>query len=68
MAPFTSLLRFRDEAGTIHYGEAGASLNHTKESLTGRLVSIFQGRYPWDDDFVLTESQRKVVEVTNITF
>ncbi|KAK7425082.1 hypothetical protein QQZ08_008359 [Neonectria magnoliae] len=63
MAPFTSVFRFRDEDGNIHYGEAGASLNHTKESLTGRLVQVFQGSYPWDANFILTESRRKVIEV-----
>lgn len=36
---------------------------HTKENLTGRLVPVFRGEFPWDADFVLTEEQRKVVEV-----
>ncbi|CAH0058701.1 unnamed protein product [Clonostachys solani] len=66
MIQFTSLFRFRGEDGGIHYGEAGASLNHTRDSLTGRLVRIFQGGIPWDEGFKLSESRRKVVEVTSL--
>lgn len=63
MPVFTSIFRFRDESGGIFYGEAGESALHTKENLTGRLVFIFRGDTPWDEDFVLTGEQRKVVEV-----
>lgn len=63
MDSFTSIVRFRAEDGNTYYGEAGASLNHTQENLVGRIVPVFEGLHPWDDDFVLTESRRKVVEV-----
>lgn len=63
MAPFLSVFRFRDENGSICFGEAGVSSNHTNESLTGRRVPIFKGEHPWDDDFALTEEQRIVTEV-----
>lgn len=61
---FTSIFRFRDPEGTTHYGEAGSSKNHTKESLSGREVRIFNGHVPWDSDFTLTDSTRTVTEVT----
>ncbi|KAF7133929.1 hypothetical protein CNMCM5793_005395 [Aspergillus hiratsukae] len=63
MVLFSSIFRFRDEKGSIYFGEAGESSNHTLESLTGRSVPIFRGEHPWDDDFVLTEEQRNVAEV-----
>ncbi|CAL5873679.1 uncharacterized protein PFLUO_LOCUS7961 [Penicillium psychrofluorescens] len=62
MAPFSSIFRFRDEKGSVYFGEAGESSNHTIESLTGRVVPIFRGEHPWDDDFALTEEQRNVAE------
>ncbi|KAH6695138.1 fumarylacetoacetate hydrolase family protein [Plectosphaerella plurivora] len=61
MTPFTSLFRFRDERGEVHYGEAGASSNHTLDTLVGRDVSIFRGGKPWDEGFVLTDEKRKVL-------
>ncbi|KAM5358499.1 hypothetical protein ACJZ2D_015224 [Fusarium nematophilum] len=63
MASFDSLVRFRGDDGNVYYGEAGMSPKHTKESLTGRLVPIFQGANPWDSDFILTGEQRRVAEV-----
>jgi hypothetical protein len=63
MVLFSSIFRFRDEKGSIFFGEAGESSNHTLESLTGRSVPIFRGEHPWDDNFVLTEEQRNVAEV-----
>lgn len=61
--PIYSLFCFRGEDGGIHYAEAGASLGHTRDSLTARLVRIFEGGNPWDEGFKLSESRRKVVEV-----
>ncbi|KAJ3464859.1 hypothetical protein MRS44_009645 [Fusarium solani] len=63
MSPFTSLFRFRDDQGSVYYGEAGADKNFTKESLTGHDVQIFTGDNPWDDNFKLTNERRRVVEV-----
>ena len=63
MHSFTSLFRFRDDQGSVYYGEAGADGKFTKESLTGREVQIFTSDNPWDDDFKLSNERRKVVEV-----
>lgn len=63
MSSFTSLFRFRDDQGSVYYGEAGADGKFTKESLTGREVQIFTGDNPWDDDFKLSNERRKVAEV-----
>uniref|UniRef100_A0A8H7NBL4 Fumarylacetoacetase-like C-terminal domain-containing protein n=1 Tax=Bionectria ochroleuca TaxID=29856 RepID=A0A8H7NBL4_BIOOC len=40
-----------------------AHLSHTRDSLTARLVRIFEGGNPWDEGFKLSESRRKVAEV-----
>lgn len=65
MAPFSSIFRFRDDKGRVYFGEAGDSSNHTVDSLTGRSVPTFKGECPWDDNFVLTEEQRNVAEVSS---
>jgi len=63
MAPFGRLVRFKDESGSIYYGEAESVENPTKETLTGLSVPIYKGEYPWDDDFKLTGEKRTIKEV-----
>lgn len=63
MSSFTSLFRFRDDQGSIYYGEAGTPNAPTKENLTGRDVQVFTGGDPWDDGFSLSNDRRRVAEV-----
>lgn len=63
MSSFTSLFRFRDDQGSICYGEAGTPNAFTKGNLTGRDVQVFTGGEPWDDGFSLSNERRKVAEV-----
>ena len=63
MSPFTSVFRFRDEQGHIRYGEAGQSSHHSKSTLTGSLVPVFRGDFPWDESFALTGEHKRVAEV-----
>ncbi|WKT43683.1 Fumarylacetoacetase-like, C-terminal [Fusarium oxysporum f. sp. vasinfectum] len=63
MSKFSCLVRFRALRGGIHYGEAGKSDSHSADSLIGRLVPVFHGKTPWDDDFVLTEELEEILEM-----
>ncbi|EFX05260.1 fumarylacetoacetate hydrolase family protein [Grosmannia clavigera kw1407] len=63
MASFLCLVRFRDENGDVHFGEAGLAPCHSQAILVGRKVPVFRGKEPWDSDFVLTEEEHTIQEV-----
>lgn len=66
MDTFQYLVRFRDTAGAVFYGEAGppaAGQIHSQATLVGREVPVFGGTDPWDPAFALSGASRSIAEV-----
>ncbi len=63
MAPFSRLVRFRNPAGQIFYGEVPGDELTTKESLQGSQVAVYKGETPFDNDFSLTDQKEEIAEV-----
>ncbi|KIX97075.1 uncharacterized protein Z520_07189 [Fonsecaea multimorphosa CBS 102226] len=61
MPRFERLVRFRDSQGQIQQGEA-SKISWDSE-LVGKVVPIYKGTNPWDDDFHLTEQTATISEV-----
>ncbi|OQV08540.1 hypothetical protein CLAIMM_12796 [Cladophialophora immunda] len=61
MARFERLVRFRDPQGHVQQGEA-AKIPWDSE-LVGKVVPIYSGTDPWDEDFHLTEQTATISEV-----
>ena len=61
MGKFNYLVRFKDDLGRFQYGEAGETGGLSE--LVGKTVNVYSGNFPWDDDFKLSGSQAKIVEV-----
>jgi hypothetical protein len=59
---FERLVRFKNPAGQIHYGEVEEK-NSTAESLSGKSVLVYKGENPWDDDFERTSRKETISEV-----
>jgi hypothetical protein len=62
MAIFKRLVRFEDASATIQYGEIPLDSSWDSE-LEGLIVRIYEGRNPWDLDFILTEQTEKISKV-----
>ena len=65
MAAFNRIVRFRDRAGAVFYGEVDADKSFEQESLAGQTVPVYQGAQPWDKDFALTGEKRVIAEVSH---
>jgi hypothetical protein len=63
MGAFGRIVRFRDETGSVQYGEVEDDQNLTKDKLQGLSVPVYGGRQPWDDDFKLTSEKKTIKEV-----
>ncbi len=65
MAPFSRLVRFKNPAGSVFYGEVPESGNNlaTQETLLGSRVPVYKGAAPFDDDFTLTNQKEEIAEV-----
>ncbi|EXJ57736.1 uncharacterized protein A1O5_12526 [Cladophialophora psammophila CBS 110553] len=63
MATFSRLVRFRNPAGQIFYGEVPGVDFVTQESLQGSKVAVYKGETPFEDDFGLTGHQEEIAEV-----
>ena len=63
MAKFKRLLRFKDDARDVWYGELDDLKQINEENLMGLDVPIYEGGDPWDPSFVLNGSRRIVREV-----
>lgn len=61
---FKRLIRFRNPAGQIYYGEADG-MGSTLEMLRGQTVPVYKGHNPWDDDFNLSLDRDEVAEVSH---
>jgi hypothetical protein len=59
---FSRLVRFKDPAGTIYYGEFGNQAASV-DGLIGGSVPVYKGGAPWDDEFELTEKRAEIAEV-----
>ncbi|KAK5222251.1 hypothetical protein LTR72_006508 [Exophiala xenobiotica] len=62
MAPFSRLVRFRNPAGQIFYGEVPGDDLVDKKSLEGRKVAVYKGETPFDDDFSLTGQMEEIAD------
>lgn len=56
MTPFTRLIRFKDTAGRILYGEGPAN-----NPCTGQRVIVYSGKVPWE--LQRTDETAEVAEV-----
>jgi 2-keto-4-pentenoate hydratase/2-oxohepta-3-ene-1,7-dioic acid hydratase in catechol pathway len=61
MTVFKYLIRFKDAAGTIFFGEAGGP--STGEALIGKTVPVYRGTSPWDPDLKATGESAEVKEL-----
>jgi hypothetical protein len=59
---FERLVRFKNPAGDIFYGEVEKK-DSTAESLSGQSVVVYEGENPWDDNFVRTSKKETVDQV-----
>ena len=62
-APFGRLVRFKNQAGSIFFGEVPGTQSVTEESLNGSSVSVYDGEAPWDHDFCLSDRREEIHEV-----
>lgn len=60
---FHRLIRFSDPTGVVHYGEIPVTYQWNSD-LQGITVPIYEGSFPWDEDFLLSET--KTAKVSNI--
>lgn len=63
MAPFGKLIRFRNSAGDVKYGEARHLENFSKDGLLGAKVFVYEGNEPCSPDFKLSDREEEIVEV-----
>jgi hypothetical protein len=63
MGAFGRIVRFRDETGSVQYGEVEDDQSLTKDKLQGLSVPVYGGRQPWDDDFKLSNEKKTIKEV-----
>jgi hypothetical protein len=63
MSTFGRIVRFRDENGSVQYGEVEDDQNLTKDKLQGLSVPVYTGSQPWDDNFKLTSEKKEIKEV-----
>lgn len=61
MFNFNRLVRFEDQKGQVHYGEA--SIQDAQSDLIGQSLKIYEGSEPWDNDFHLTEDTATISRV-----
>ncbi|TVY84568.1 Fumarylacetoacetate hydrolase domain-containing protein [Lachnellula suecica] len=61
MVNFNYLVRFEDQEGHIHYGEA--SPQDAQSDLVGRSLKVYKGGALWDDNFLLSETVATVSRV-----
>lgn len=66
MASFRKLLRFKNAAGQILYGEADHVSEVTHDGLIGTSVPVYNGVDPWAANFGLTGSVDTVAEVSRV--
>lgn len=64
MATFQYLLRFEDEGGNIHYGEAGAP--GSELDFLQRKLKTYSGSDPWSPNFQLSDKSATVAKVPYI--
>jgi hypothetical protein len=61
---FNRILRFRDSAGTIHFGELNNQIIVSADGLVDKEVEVYtSGAAPWDDNFKLSGECAVVKEV-----
>lgn len=65
MAPFNRLVRFKNPAGNVFYGEVPESADNlaTQETLLGSNIPVYTGATPFDTDFTLTDQKEEIAEV-----
>ena len=61
MTVFRYLIRFKDAAGTVLFGEAGGP--SAADALLGKTVPIYQGTSPWDPNLKATGAKAVVKEL-----
>ena len=61
MTVFRYLIRFKDAAGTVLFGEAGGP--SAADALLGKTVPIYQGTSPWDPNLKATGENAVVKEL-----
>ena len=67
MSPFkfNRLVRFKNPAAEIYYGEVEEK-ESTAESLLGKSVVVYKGENPWDDDFERTSTKETIDQVRHL--
>ncbi|KIY01280.1 uncharacterized protein Z520_02832 [Fonsecaea multimorphosa CBS 102226] len=63
MAAFSRIVRFRNSAGQIFYGEVPGDDLVDQKSLVGSKVAVYKGESPFDNDFSLTDNKEEISEV-----
>jgi 2-keto-4-pentenoate hydratase/2-oxohepta-3-ene-1,7-dioic acid hydratase in catechol pathway len=61
MTVFKYLIRFKDAAGTVLFGEAGVP--SAADVLLGKTVPVYQGTSPWDPNLKATGTNAVVKEL-----
>lgn len=67
MAKFGRLVRFKNPAGEIYYGEVEEQ-DPSLESLLGTFVFTYSGRNPWSHDFQRTDAKEQIAQVSLYLF
>ncbi|KIV77302.1 hypothetical protein PV11_09109 [Exophiala sideris] len=63
MAPFSRIVRFRNSAGQVFYGEVPGDDLVDQKSLLGSKVAVYKGETPFDHDFSLTDKKEEISEI-----
>ncbi|KAK5051554.1 hypothetical protein LTR84_003206 [Exophiala bonariae] len=61
MNAFKYLLRFEDENGNIHYGEAGGP--GSEGDFLQQKLKTYSGKTPWDPDFQLSDKTATIAKI-----
>lgn len=59
---FHRLVRFVDNEGQIYYGELGTEFE-VDGSLEGLIVAVYEGKGPFDSNFVLGSTTKTIAKV-----
>ena len=63
MPSFSRIVRFRNKAGKVFYGEVPGIDLATQDTLTGRTVAVYTDYTPYEEGFILTKQQERIAEV-----
>ena len=63
MPSFSRIVRFKNGAGKVFFGEVPGSGIVTQDTLIGSTVAVYTNNIPFEENFILTEQREEIAEV-----